>query len=395
MAVSHATMRLVKGGQPKPHQINSRALADDGLFGLGLKESAEMIIITTASFDIPGPQIVYVSPPFSRMTGYQKEELIGQSPFVLNGPRTDKNIIRRLYERSTAGDGFSGEIIYYCKDGSERAVELEVSPIRDHRDVVTHFLLNHRTSCEDTSENKRLETMILRAQRMESIGALASAIAHDLNNVLSPILMVLHTLQQKSADEARSLSIIRQSAEQGKVLVERILAFARGEEGERAPFPTTNLIGSIASILEETLPKNIELQVETPHDLWNVVGDTSQLQQVLMNLCINARDAMPTGGKLMIEAGNRLLPKEEQRAPANATPNKFVSITVADTGIGIPGEIIEQVFEPFFTTKERGHGSGLGLSTVLSIVRGHGGFIDLLSDVGKGTEFNIFLPAQS
>ena len=388
-------MRLIKDDPPQYPLAESKASVDGGLFGLEAMESLDSIFITTAQLDAPGPQIVFVSPAFSRMTGYREEELVGCTPIILQGPKTDHDVLRRLHERMAAGESFSGEMIYYRKDGSECAVELQVSPIRDHRGEITHFVSIQRAPCKDGADQKRLETMVLRAQRMESIGALASAMAHDLNNILAPILMALHTLQQKFTDEERCFALIRRSAEQGKNLVERVLAFARGAEFERAPLRTINLIGSIARILEETLPKNIELQVQAQDDLWNVVGDATQLQQVLMNLCINARDAMPAGGKLMIEAGNRFLSQEERRLPPSAPPNQFVRITVADTGVGIPREIIDHVFDPFFTTKELGQGSGLGLSTVHAIVRGHGGFINLLSQVGMGTEFKVYLPALS
>jgi len=250
---------------------------------------------------------------------------------------------------------------------------------------------------EDGAEKKRFESMVMRAQRMESIGALASAMAHDLNNVLAPILMGLHALQQRLTDEnsRRWLSLMQKSAERGKDLIERVLAFARGAEGELASLQTTNLIGDIARILEETLPKNIELQVQTPGDLWSVVGDTTQIYQMLMNLCLNARDAMPAGGKLMIKARNRYLVEEERRLLPNPRQTQYVRITVADTGVGVPREILDRVFDPFFTTKERGQGSGLGLSIVLAIVRGHGGFVNFFSKVGKGTEFKVYLPALS
>lgn len=388
-------MRLIEDEPPLSRRIESKASVDGALFSLGVMEGLDSIFITTAQLDAPGPQIVFVSPAFSRMTGYREEELMGCTPQILQGPKTDRDVLRRLHERMAAGESFTGEVIYYGKDGSERMVELQVSPIRDHRGEITHFVSIQRVPCKDGAETKRFEAMVLRAQRMESIGALASAMAHDLNNVLSPILMALHTLQQKFTDEGRCLTLIRQSAEQGKALVERVLAFARGAEGERAPLRTINLIGSITRIIEETLPENIELQVQAPDDLWSVFGDATQLQQALMNLCINARDAMPIGGKLMIGAGNRYLPQEEMRLTPSAPQNQFVSITVADTGLGIPREIIDHIFDPFFTTKERGHGSGLGLPTVLAIVRAHGGFINLSSQVGKGTEFKVYLPAQS
>ena len=248
----------------------------------------------------------------------------------------------------------------------------------------------------ESVEKKRLETMVLQAQRMESLGALASALAHDLNSALAPILMGLRALQQRCVDEEslRWLTLMHMSAERGKDLVERVLAFARGAEGERVPLKMTDLVGDVACILKETLPENIGLQVRVPNDLWRVIGDATQIGQILMNLCINARDAMPAGGKLMISAGNRYLAEEEKRLAPGDLRRRYVRVTVADTGGGIPREIIDRIFEPFFTTKEKGKGTGLGLSTVLSIVRGHGGFISLFSKVGKGTEFKVYLPAE-
>ncbi|HEY8460919.1 MAG TPA: ATP-binding protein [Blastocatellia bacterium] len=243
-------------------------------------------------------------------------------------------------------------------------------------------------------EKKRLETLILQAQRMESVGALASALAHDLSSALAPILMGLRALQQKRQDEEsrRWLALMHKSANRSKDLLERVLAFARGAEGEYVPLRSIELIEDIAGILKETLPQNIRLQVRVPNDLWNVIGDATQIGQILMNLCINARDAMPSGGKLMIRAGNRYLIEEEKRMARGGPHQRYVRITVADTGGGIPREFIDRVFDPFFTTKEKG--TGLGLPTVLAIVRAHGGFVSLFSKVGKGTEFKVYLPAQ-
>jgi len=286
------------------------------------------------------------------------------------------------------------------KDGSEYSLELRVSPDCGHRGARAYFVPVQRGPNNEDGEGvekKRLEAMVLQAQRMESVGALASSLAHDLNSALAPILMGLGALQQKCADEEsrRWLSLMRKSAERGKDLVERVLAFARGGEGECVPLRTAEIIGDVAGILKDTLPKSIELQVRVPNDLWSVIGDATQIGQVMMNLCLNARDAMPAGGKLMIRARNRYLVKEERWLAPGAPHQRYVRVTVADTGAGIPREVISRVFDPFFTTKEKGKGTGLGLGVVLAIVRGHGGFVSLFSKVGKGTEFKIYLPAQA
>ncbi len=285
-----------------------------------------------------------------------------------------------------------GELTQITKDGREIMVESRWTLIRDEPgDPRSVFVIN-----TDITEKKRLEAVVLRAQRLESIGALASGIAHDLNNVLAPILMALHTLQQRFRDDSsqRWLALMHKSAERGRDLIEQVLAFARGAEGERAPLQTANLIVDIARILKETLPKDIELQVQVPDDLWSVIGDTTQIHQILMNLCINARDAMPEGGRLLIRARNRYLVEEEKRLVTNPAQKQYVRLTVADTGVGIPPEIIDRIFDPFFTTKEKGKGSGLGLSTVNALVRGHGGFVHVASKVGRGTEFKVYLPAR-
>jgi signal transduction histidine kinase len=313
----------------------------------------------------------------------------------------------RAVERTALADGAPRDVFdverlvaldsILVKNGSEYSVELRVSPACGHRGESAYFVPVRRGLDGEGVEKNRLEAMVLEAQRMESVGALASALAHDLNSALAPILMGLGALQQKCADEesCRWLSLMRKSAEQGKGLVERVLAFARGAEVERVPLRTAELIADVARILKETLPKNIDFQIRIPNDLWSVVGDAAQLGQVLMNLCINARDAMPAGGKLMIRARNRYLVEEERRLAPGAPQQRYVRITVADTGAGIPREVVSRVFDPFFTTKEKGKGTGLGLGAVLAIVRIHGGFISLFSKVGKGTEFKVYLPAQS
>ncbi|HKX28829.1 MAG TPA: PAS domain S-box protein, partial [Blastocatellia bacterium] len=248
----------------------------------------------------------------------------------------------------------------------------------------------------DVTEKKRLEAEIYRTQRLESIGALASGIAHDLNNVLAPILMALHTLQQRFTDEysQRWLSLVRRSAERGRDLIEQMIAFAKGASGERTPLQLQLLTEDLVKILHETLPRNVELEVRIPDDLWIVVGDGTQIHQVLMNLCINARDAMPGGGKLSMGAANLTLGEDEIGHRSEVKPGRFIRITIADTGVGISPQIFDRIFDPFFTTKEKGKGTGLGLSTVLGIARGHGGFIEVESEVARGSQFHVYLPAR-
>jgi nitrogen-specific signal transduction histidine kinase/CheY-like chemotaxis protein len=248
----------------------------------------------------------------------------------------------------------------------------------------------------DITEKKRLEAQFLKMQRMESIGALASGIAHDLNNWLSPILTSIHTLQLRFTDpnSQKWLSIIRKSAERSRDLVDQVLIFAKGKGGERVTLNTSRLISDVAKIVSETLPRGHQLEVNLPEYLWGVLGDATQLHQVLMNLCLNARDAMTEGGTLSISAANAVLCEDDLWMIEEVKPGKYVQITVKDTGAGMTQETVDRIFEPFYTTKRDGLGTGLGLSITLGIVRSHGGFINVTSSVGQGSQFTVLLPAS-
>jgi PAS domain S-box-containing protein len=274
-------------------------------------------------------------------------------------------------------------------DGEEFPIEASISQIEtdDHK-LFTAII-------RDITDKKRLESQFLRAQRMESIGTLAGGIAHDLNNVLSPILTAVELLQMRLADESsqRLLNILHTNAVRGSEMIKQVLSFARGVGGEYTPLQPTHLIKEIIKILADTLPKNIEITFSIDPDLWHVSGDATQLHQVLMNLCVNARDAMPQGGKLRIEAENVEVDDHYVRMNVEAKPGRYVSVAVVDTGLGIPEQNLTKIFDPFFTTKEQGQGTGLGLSTVAGIVRSHGGFVNVYSEVGRGAQFKVYLPA--
>jgi two-component system, cell cycle sensor histidine kinase and response regulator CckA len=250
----------------------------------------------------------------------------------------------------------------------------------------------------DTTEQKQLEAQLFRAQRMESLGTLASGIAHDMNNILTPILVVSQLLPIKipNLDEQNQhlLKMLEDSAKRGSNLVKQILTFSRGLEGERSPVTIEVLLAEIEQILKSTFPKSIRLMFDRPAThLWPVVADATQLHQVLMNLCVNARDAIPNQGSLTISAENRTISAADARINIEAKPGAYVVVTIADTGSGIAPEVLDRIFEPFFTTKAVGKGTGLGLATAIGIIKNHRGFVTVSSEVGKGTQFQIFLPA--
>jgi two-component system cell cycle sensor histidine kinase/response regulator CckA len=286
---------------------------------------------------------------------------------------------------------WSGELRQRTKDGKEVIVESRWTLMRDERSQAKNILFINT----DITEKKKIQAQLLRTQRMESIGTLAGGIAHDLNNVLTPILMAVELLKTNVTDPTgRSLlTILQTSAERGADMVKQVLSFARGAEGQRVPLQLKHVIHDVEKMVNHTLPKSIAIRTSIAKDLWAVSGNATQLHQVLMNLCVNARDAMPQGGQLTITAENTSLDENFARMQVEAKPGSYVLVTVADTGTGIHADILDKIFDPFFTTKELGKGTGLGLSTVAGIVKNHGGFITPCSEVGKGTEFSIYFPA--
>ncbi|HEX7071812.1 MAG TPA: ATP-binding protein, partial [Rhodothermales bacterium] len=288
---------------------------------------------------------------------------------------------------------WSGELRMRPRKGDELTLESRWTLVRDRLGEPRSVLVINT----DITERKKLESQFLRSQRMESIGRLVGGIAHDLGNLLVPILLGVRVLSQRYKDDertARTLDMIQKSAQRGSDMVKQVLAFARGVEGERVTVDVRQLIREVDRITVETFPSTIRVEVEIADDLWSVKGDATQLQQVLMNLCVNARDAMPDGGLLRIDAQNFYIDESLSRMNLEAKPGPHLKISVSDTGTGIPQDVLDKVFEPFFTTKTEGKGTGLGLSTVYSIVKSHGGFVGVYSEANHGTTFTIYIPAS-
>ncbi|HWB01942.1 MAG TPA: response regulator [Verrucomicrobiales bacterium] len=285
---------------------------------------------------------------------------------------------------------WSGELKGRRKDGSSFITRVRASRlIFDTKRCLVVLI-------EDITAKKAMETQFLRALRMESVGRLSCGIAHDLNNILTPIMMAAYMLRQPSPAEEteKAISTIESSTQRGADLIKQLLSFGRGGSGSRTVVKVQRIVWDVEKIVRATFPKNITVEVNAEDSGWPVVCDVTQLHQVLLNLCVNARDAMPAGGSLTITLGNASLDENEAVLHSNAKAGPYLVLQVADTGEGIPPEIIDRVFDPFFTTKEAGSGTGLGLATVLGIVENHGGFIDLESTVGQGTVFKLFLPAR-
>jgi PAS domain S-box-containing protein len=288
---------------------------------------------------------------------------------------------------------WQGELRHFDKTGKALTVESRWTSIANYSGSPKSILIVNT----DITEKKQIEMQFLRSQRIESIGTLANGIAHDLNNILTPIMAIAQLLPIKIPDvddQIKNLfEILETSAKRGSTLVSQVLFFSRGIEGQRIEVQVSHLIKEIKKIANQTFPKSIQVEATVDRDLWTVFGDATQLHQVLMNISVNARDAMPRGGSLQFFAENIVIDENYARMDIEAKVGSHILITISDTGIGIPPEIIDKIFEPFFTTKEVGSGSGLGLSTAIGIIKSHGGFIKVYSEMGKGTQFKIYLPA--
>jgi PAS domain S-box-containing protein len=316
-------------------------------------------------------------------TGKTAEDLL----YTTETQRISANNVAALVKQQRE---WNGELTQTTKEGKEITVESRWTLVLDDEGKPKANLIINT----DITEKKIQAAQFLRTQRMESIGTLAGGIAHDLNNILAPILMGLYVLSKKLPDgqSKQIIETLEQNAKRGADMVKQVLSFARGVEGEHVLVQPKHLIIDLEKMLKHTFPKSIAVRALLTDDLATVKGDATQLYQVLMNLCVNARDAMPQGGNLTIETTNTQIDDHYAYMNPDASVGKFVLIKVTDTGLGMSPETSRKIFEPFFTTKELGKGTGLGLSTSLAIIKSHKGFINVYSELGKGTEFKLYLP---
>jgi len=352
-----------------------------------LEAAANAIVIT----DNKG-LIEWTNAAFTTFTGYTAAEALGKTTNLLKSGKQDTAFYQHLWNTILAGEVWHGEIINRRKNGSLYAEEMTITPMKDSQGEITHFIAVK----QDITERKQMEENLLRTQRMESIGTLASGVAHDLNNILTPIILSAEMLREAEQPDAREcfIATIEKCAERGANVVNQVLTFARGAKGERMILQLNRLVDDMEKMMRETFPKNIAITTSIPSELWAVKGDPTQIHQILLNLCINSRDAMPDGGTLLISAENEEIDGDFAAMAPEAKAGDYAMLAVSDSGMGIQPEIIGKIFDPFFTTKEVGKGTGLGLSTVMGIVRTYGGFVTVESEEGRGSTFKIFLPAE-
>nr|MDQ5836403.1 PAS domain S-box protein [Acidobacteriota bacterium] len=371
------------------NDVTERRRAEESLARLAaaVEQTADSIVITDAA-----AAIQYVNPAFERVSGYTRGETLGRNPRFLKSGKTDESVYREMWAALARGEVWAGNFVNKRKDGTFYEEHVTVSPVRDD----TGQVINYIAVKQDLTQQKQLEEQLRQSQKMEAVGRLAGGIAHDFNNLLTAINgysdLALRRLQAEDPLR-KSVEEIRKAGERAAALTRQLLAFSRKQVLQPVVLDLNSVVSDMEKMLRRLIGEDVELRTALAHDLGSIKADPGQVEQVIMNLAVNARDAMPSGGRLTIETANVYLGEEyAARRLTDFTPGPYVVLTVTDTGTGMDDETRERIFEPFFTTKGSGKGTGLGLSTVYGIVRQSGGSVRVSSEVGRGSTFEVYFP---
>ena len=337
-----------------------------------------------------GRPILYANNAFLKLSGYKMEEVLGKNLNLLKGKETNLDLDAMLSQVDGRLIDFQTVLLNYRRDGSAFWNEVHFSVIHDYQKQITHLVVE----MNDVTHKKLWEADALRSHRLESIGRLTMGVAHDLNNILAPILIAAQSLQSGSSkSNSNLLNAVETSVKRGAGIVKQLLGFARTYDTQKVLINVRHLLHDLEKITGETFPKTIEIKCDIPTNLWLVPGDSTQLYQVLLNLLVNARDAMPNGGQIHLSASNTRVDDTFLMMQPGLKLGPYISLLISDTGIGIEPEILDKIFDPFFSTKNPGVGTGLGLYIAHTIIKSMQGDISVKSTLGKGTNFKIFLPA--
>ncbi|MDQ3032147.1 MAG: PAS domain S-box protein [Myxococcota bacterium] len=375
---------LVHARDVTAHRLGLEQIAEQAAL---LDEARDAIVVRDLDL-----HLTYANASAARLYGLNESD--GGSRGAVEHLYRDPSAVELARRTTLEHGGWDGELELARVAGRTTLVASHWSLVRDKAGSPRAVLI----ISTDITEKKRMEAQFIRAQRTESLGTLAGGIAHDLNNILTPILASIDLLiddVEGNNEALETLDTLRICARRGADLVKQVLSFARGIEAERVPVDLAVLARELFKVLADTLPKALVLRLDSAEDLWTVSGDPTQLHQVLLNLCVNARDAMPEGGALEVSLANVVIDDTYAAMNLDARAGPYVMVQVTDTGSGIPRAVLERIFDPFFTTKDVGSGTGLGLSTTSTVVKSHGGFINVYSEVGKGTKFEVYLPADT
>ena len=369
--------------------ITARRAAEEERLRLStaLEQTAESIVIT----DLEG-MILYVNPAFEKVSGYSRREVIGQNPRVLNSHQQPPAFFKGLWATLKRGEVWHGSFVNRRKDGTLYQEEASISPVRD----VSGEIVNYMAIKLDVSREVELEKQFRQSQKMEAIGQLAGGVAHDFNNILTSIQMQIELANMEndlSPELREGLDQIRSDADRAASLTRQLLLFSRRQVMQSQDLDLNEIVTHLAKMLQRIIGEDVRLQLNLHPAPLMTHADPGMLDQVAMNLAVNARDAMPEGGRLLIETSEKSVDAALARQYPDAVPGLYVCLSVTDTGRGIPPEVLPRIFEPFFTTKEAGKGTGLGLATVFGIVNQHHGWLAVESEPGHGTTFKVYLPA--
>ncbi len=362
------------------------------LFEQAVTGIRDVVMITEAEpIDDPGPRIVYVNPAFTELTGYTAADVLGMTPRLLQGPRTDRAVLNRLRYNLEQGEAFSSETINYRKDGTELVMEWQISPLLNASSTITHFVAIQR----DITGRKRLEAQLIQSQKLETVGTLAGGVAHEFNSILTTIMgqsdLLLADLPEGSP-LINKVTEINQAAGRAAILTRQLLAYGRKQTLQPEVLNLNAVLESMAGTMRHLVGPNIDIRSVPAAGLRAVKADAGQISQVITNMVINAHDVMPAGGKLTLETANFSLDQSSAQRYPELKPGDYVMLAISDTGTGMSAGVQARLFEPFFSTKGIGEGTGLGLATCYGIIKQSGGHIAVCSEPGVGTTFKIYLP---
>jgi PAS domain S-box-containing protein len=353
-----------------------------------IEQAAEAVVVS----DLKG-NILYVNPAFEKVTGYTRAEALGQNPRMLKSGEQDASFYQALWDTIVGGKTWRGRLVNRTKAGARYTEEASISPVHNASGAIVSYVAVKR----DITRDLALEAQLLQSQKMEGIGRLAGGVAHDFNNLLSVVLgsaeFALESLREDDPLREELLEI-QKAGQRAAALTRQLLAFSRKQVLQPKPLQLNDVVGDLEKMLRRVLGEDIDLVQELAPDLGQITADPGQIEQVIVNLAVNSRDAMPDGGKLTITTANVDFSEGQAEALAGAAPGPYVMVSVKDSGGGMEQATVARIFEPFFTTKEAGKGTGLGLSTVYGIVKQSGGVVDVASTPGEGTTFSVYLPRE-